>query len=423
MKPLALLTGASILLLLALGQGGTGPSVLRAFALPPTPIGVLNPHLAPQEVEEASRRGWATLDQPALGSGLAYLGGGRFLGLTDRGPNGDCPGGKFFPLPRFAPTLLPFRLEEATGRIRLEAPIPLRTPGGAPITGLPNREGEDVPYRDSRCQETLPLDPSGVDTEDVAVLPGGRGFLLVEENSPSLLYADARGHVLMRYTPEGVRLAARYPVRDILPRVLALRRNNRGLENLALSGDGRTAWALLQSAIGSTRDPAYDGSLVARAVRLDVSDPLRARVTGMYLVPFSDPRDYPRPNRPRDMMYSAAAWMEGERLLLLERAQGGARVYLVDFAGATNLLGHPRGMDPELDKAGVDYAALGVRLPTRRLLLETWRFPAFDTDKLEGLALLEDGQTLVLANDNDFAITGKEGPSRLWLVRLPEALR
>jgi len=123
------------------------------------------------------------------------------------------------------------------------------------------------------------------------------------------------------------------------------------------------------------------------------------------------------------MMYSAAAWVEGERLLLLERAQGGARVYLVDLAGATNLLEHPRGADPGLDRAGVDYAALGIRLPTRRLLLETWRLPAFDTDKLEGLALLEDRQTLALVNDNDFAITGKEGPSRLWLVRLPEALR
>ena len=403
--------------------GAQEAKVVGMYTLPPMDLKMLNPHLFEEDIREAQARGWAKVDQPGIGSGLFYLGNGRFLVLTDRGPNGDCPGGKFFPLPRFAPALLPFRLEEATGRIRLEAPIPLRTPGGTPLTGLPNREGEDVPYRDGSCKEALALDPSGVDTEDVAVLPGGRGFLLVEENSPSLLYADARGHVLMRYTPQGVRLAARYPVRDILPEVLALRRNNRGLENLALSGDGRTAWALLQSAIGSTRDPAYDVSLVVRAVRLDVSDPLRARITGMYLVPFSDPRDYPGSNRPRNMMYSAAAWVEGERLLLLERAQGGARVYLVDLAGATNLLEHPRGADPGLDRAGVDYAALGIRLPTRRLLLETWRLPAFDTDKLEGLALLEDRQTLALVNDNDFAITGKEGPSRLWLVRLPEALR
>ncbi|MDM7324277.1 MAG: hypothetical protein P3W93_004655 [Thermus sp.] len=107
----------------------------------------------------------------------------------------------------------------------------------------------------------------------------------------------------------------------------------------------------------------------------------------------------------------------------MEWCEGGARILVVDFAQATNLLDRLDGNTDRLDRAGVDYAALGVTLPTRRLVLETWRFPQFDTDKLEGIALLEDGQTLVLVDDNDFAITGKEGPSRLWLVRLPERLR
>jgi alkaline phosphatase len=71
----------------------------------------------------------------------------------------------------------------------------------------------------------------------------------------------------------------------------------------------------------------------------------------------------------------------------------------------------------------VDYGALGIRLPARKLVLETWKLAEFDTDKLEGLTLLEDKRTLAIANDNDFAITGKEGPSRVWLVLLPEALQ
>ncbi|MBW6395908.1 hypothetical protein KZX47_12215 [Thermus sp. SYSU G05001] len=78
---------------------------------------------------------------------------------------------------------------------------------------------------------------------------------------------------------------------------------------------------------------------------------------------------------------------------------------------------------PELDKVGTDFGALGIRLPQRNLVLETWKLPEFDTNKLEGLTLLEDGRTLAIADDNDFAITGKEGPSRLWLVLLPQALR
>ncbi|GAB5602347.1 esterase-like activity of phytase family protein [Thermus sp. FJN-A] len=409
------------LLLLALGLAlAQGGQVVGVYTLPPTPITALNPHLTAEEIAAALQAGWPTDRLPALGSGLAYLGNGRFVGLTDRGPNGDCPGGKSFPLPRFAPTLALFRLE---GReIKLERALPLRNLGGKPITGLPNLPGEDVPFTDKGCQGRLPLDPDGLDPEDVAVGPDG-AFWLVEENSPSLVHADPEGRILMRYTPQGVRLNASYPVRDILPPILRQRRNNRGLENLALSGDRKTAWILLQSPIGSTKDPAFDGSLVARAVRLDVSDPLRARVTGMYLVPFSDPKDYPKPNRPRDLKYSAATWLKEEKLLLLERAEGGARIFLVDFAKATNLLEHPEGSSPELDKAGVDYRAKGIALPERRLLLDTWRLPEIDTDKLEGLALLEDGQTLAIANDNDFAITGTEGPFRIWLVRLGEKLR
>ncbi len=398
-----------------------GPVVRGVYALPPTPISRLQPQLSLQELQRAVEAGWPRTDRPALGSGLAYLGQGRFLGVTDRGPNGDCPGGKFFPLPAFAPNLVFFRLER--DRIAVEDSLLLRNLVGRPISGLPNLQGEDTPFTDKTCQTRLMLDPDGLDIEDVGVLPGRRGYLLVEENSPSLVYVDTRGRILMRYTPEGIRPKASYPVRDILPAILRDRRNNRGLENLALSGDGRTAWIVLQSPIGSTRDPAFDASLVARAVRLDVSDPLRAQVTGMYLVPFSPPSEYPKPNRPRDMKYSAATWVKDQQILLLERAEGGARVFLVDFAQATNLLERPEGQSREFDKAGLDYTRLGLRLPERRLLLETWRLPEFDTDKLEGLALLEDGQTLALVDDNDFAITGVEGSSRLWLVRLPQPLR
>ncbi|MFX6209424.1 hypothetical protein ABTF46_19075, partial [Acinetobacter baumannii] len=80
-----------------------------------------------------------------IGSGLYYLGNGRFLGLTDRGPNGDCPEGKsglFFPLPGYAPTLVPFRLDQANRLLRLEEPLPLRALGGRLLSGLPSREDQ-----------------------------------------------------------------------------------------------------------------------------------------------------------------------------------------------------------------------------------------------------------------------------------------
>jgi hypothetical protein len=396
--------------------------VVGVYTLTPTPLPALNPYLLPQELSLAQAAGFPRLDLPSLGSGLYPLGDNRFLGLTDRGPNLDCArgSGKVFPVPRFTPSLVYFRLEGREAWV--ERSLPLYTPKGRPVTGLPNRPQDDLPFLDTSCTARLAYDPNGLDPEDVVVLPENRGYLLVEEYAPSLVYVDPEGVVRARFVPKGVRLEADYPVKEALPGILAQRRNNRGLENLALSSDGKTAWAILQSPIGSTKDPAFDGSLVARAVRLDVSDPLNVRATGMYLVPFSDPKDYPKPNRPRDMKYSAAFWVKEETLLLLERAEGGARIYLVDFKGATNLLERPDGESPELDKAGTDYARLGIRLPERRLLLETWKFKEFDTDKLEGIALLEDGKTLAIIADNDFAVT-EDKPTKLWLVELPERLR
>ncbi|MBB6099251.1 alkaline phosphatase [Deinobacterium chartae] len=408
---------------------GAAPRVLATYTLPDTSIRALNPFLTEADLAQALANGWKGANLPALGSALVSLGDGRFVGLTDRGPNGDCKDGKSFPLARFAPTLVPFHLEGE--RIVLDAPILIRNADGTPVSGLSNLPSDDVPYTGSDCSATLPLDPGGLDPEDLQPLPGGR-WAIVEEYSSSLLILEADGRIVVRYVPQGTaaKLAgARYPVKDLLPPIFAQRRNNRGFENLAVSPDGKQAFAILQSPIGSTKDDRYKESRIVRAVRLDLSDPLNARVTGEFLVEQSPAKDYPS-GKQSDMKFSAAVWLGEDRVLLLERTEGDAsgkgnvKLYVTDFSAATDVSGRPEASSSDFvyENVATNLSSLGVTPARRTEVFSQLDTPEIQSFKVEGLAVLTPG-TVALTNDNDFAINGTEGPSKLWVVQLGQALQ
>ena len=70
-------------------------------------------------------------------------------------------------------------------------------------------------------------------------------FWLVDEYGPSLVHVSARGKVLTRYVPKGLKLTGTdYPVVEALPAVLLHRKTNRGLEGLAQLPDGDLVLAL-----------------------------------------------------------------------------------------------------------------------------------------------------------------------------------
>src|SRR6185503_4913907 len=182
----------------------------------------------------------------------------------------------------------------------------------------------------------LSYNPSGMDIEDVHTLPGGK-FILVEEYSPSVVVVSETGLVLKRYTPISKMLnGADYPVSNTLPDVLKNRRSNRGFESIAVSADGRTAYTVTQSPLGSTSvGSPYRDSRIVRVLRMDVSDPLNLQVTGQFALSMSPATDYPAGNAQRDLKISAAAWVGPDVLLLLELNDvagiGGARLILVDL--------------------------------------------------------------------------------------------
>ena len=177
----------------------------------------------------------------------------------------------------------------------------------------------------------------------------------------------------------------------------------------------------MQSPMGATSDKAFDESRMVRAVRLDISNPLDAKVTGMYAVPMSAQTDYKDTKRQRDLKFSDAAWLSEQKLLLLEQTGKLVKLFVMDFAGATNLLARPDGATLTVERVDSDLGALGIIAPTR---LEVFASTGLiDDDKLEGLAD-SSPSVVALTNDNDFGIgDNKTGaPSKIWIVQLGQVL-
>jgi len=431
MKILLSVLGAAVVMLCAIistpmaSAQGRGPSLLHEYFLEPTSYDAFG--ITPEEVAEALTHGLTTTNQPAMGSGLQRLYDNVFLGVTDRGPNFTVGSARFFPLPQFTPTIVVFTA--VNDQLALQGSMPIVGQSGAGVTGIPNSATEDsVPLLDPLIQ--IPYNPSGMDIEDIHTLPGG-GYILVEEYSPSVVIADANGVVARRYTPATKTLpGADYPVRDILPGIFLSRRANRGFESIAVSPDGRTAYTMTQSPLGSTSvGSPYRDTRIIRVLRLDISDPLNLQVTGQFAIQMSPASEFPAGNAQRDLKIGSGAWVSPDVLLIMEindvAGIGGVRLILVDLRNATNFHGQPVADTLEIEDVTKGPAALGIATGTSTVV-----YQQFETDpvrllpsgKLEGLSILNPN-VVAISNDNDFGVGEAAGlRSRMMVLRLGSQL-
>jgi alkaline phosphatase len=400
-------------------------TLVGTWVLPRTSLSQFgNPAYPEAALAQARSNGLQFIDLPSIGSGLARAGENEFWGITDRGPNGnvgDEVSRRTFPLPQFCPAIVRFKL--AGAQIQITGSISLRDSRGKRISGLNNLENEERLYESPRAAMPIAPDPNGVDPEGIRVLPDGN-FLLSEEYSPSILVVATNGQVLVRYTPVSKPLTnATYLIRPILPDVFTQRRVNHGFENLALSSDGRFAYAILQSPMGDVSRKEFSRSRVMRALKLDVSQPLDAKVAGEYLLLASPARAYSGQQKQEKISWSDADWVAPDRLLIIERAKGEARLLLVDLSHATNVLERKEEADLVFENTASDLAALGIQTASEREIFSTRDVPGIDSDKIEGLAILSPTE-IALANDNDFGIGENQNgePSKIWIVRLAEPL-
>jgi hypothetical protein len=373
-----------------------------------------------------------------LGSGLACdAANGTIWAIGDRGPNlkiklavrryglghlagHDADGAKVMPSLAIGPALSELKVEG--DRVTILRTLPLRTPAGDSLSGLP------PPY--SLAEEREPAlaldgtllapDPSGADTEGVAVAPEG-SFWIGEEYGPSLLRVMPDGTVGARLVPQGCVewfADAAYPIRDTLPAITARRRLNRGFEALALSGDGTTLYLAFQSPLAH---PDVDAHRHARHVRLWALDTATERVTAQYLYPLDRPSSFLRDSAAgdfdrADVKISELTVLGRSLLLVLERGSLTTKLYLVDLESGAPL--DPRHLDSETRPTIEQLSAadaLDLPVLAKTLIFSTDDFPEVDAD-LEGMVQLSP-RALLLVNDNDFGIEGVA--TRFWRIDLP----
>src|SRR6266850_458990 len=236
----------------------------------------------------------------------------------------------------------------------------------------------------------------------IAVDGKNRRTFWVPEFNPSIVHVDRTGKVIKRYIPEGLNLEGTdYPVAKVLPPIYGKRKINRGFEGIALSGDEKTLYMVLQSPL---LNPDRKTGEVSRNTRVLVFDIPSEKVTAEYVYRFDVSKEFdPNPkNTPDEMKLSGVIAMNPTTLLILERTDLVAKLYSVDLSQATNVLGskwNDAKTAPALE-ALANPATAEVRVLPKSLVLDLSSLAGMP-EKIEGIAVI-DQSTIAVSNDNDF---------------------
>jgi hypothetical protein len=367
---------------------------------------------------------------PSYGSSLAFKGTAangdlEFYGLTDRGPNGDGPnvpslGGngttpsKIFPSPSFTPSV--GIITVGKGGAVLTSVMPIKTAATANSTGLPIPEGTlgyslEVPVLDNMKFEPngkAIFNASGIDSEAIAVDKKRNALWISDEYGPFIVKLDAATGVIQ----------AKYAAGTGLPKIFAKRRPNRGMEGMALETSTDKLHAFLQS-------PLSDGNAMysvtgknerverfARFTRWIEFDPVTGTTSKMYAYPLNG-ADYQDGRTGNAKLGDVAALGNGKFIVIEQGAAPNGKVFnklmLVEIGGATDISAAAFNADTsDLEKSsmagaavnGADWSKVVTMKKTQLLDLNAIGWLA---EKAEGLTIV-DGNTLALANDNDFGL-------------------
>jgi len=311
---------------------------------------------------------------------------GRYYVLPDRGPSD----GQFDYPCRFHEVEISFGGVGKPSEVRFLATRML-TAAGSPLTGL------------AAAFEELPEGPRGgrrLDPEGLRVLGDGN-LLISDEYGPHLMLFSPAGELLRQFeVPEAFRI--RNPgltKQEENAKNNRGRRGNAGLEGLALSPDGKRAYAMLQGPL--LQDHAFDAAGKEAGMFL--------RILEMDLVG-NHQRQLAYRLENRKLGISALLADDDGTLLVLERdSEPGdeslcKKIFRIDLREASDI--------SSLEALSAEHLPAGVRAvrkePFLDLLDPAYGLVATIPEKLEGLAwgprFPSGERCLIVSSDNDFKV-------------------
>lgn len=325
---------------------------------------------------------------------------GEFYAMTDRGPNADATGGKYFPIPNYTPRIGHFRLNN-DGTVEKLGEIVFKNPGGTPISGRPNPVGYgdtgEIAYDLNGAQ--LATDEYGLDSEGLAAMKDGT-FWVSDEYGPHIVHFSKTGVQLERISPVGINTGTRK-----LPAVLAKRWANRGMEGLTVTPDQKTLVGIMQSRLYNPSKSEAINKTLTRIVTFDIA-------TG-------NTKQYLYRQEIDDNANSEICALNATQFLVIERdgkfsADGPVmkHIYKIDISEATNVSGNDfnagngylvNGKALEAN-TWEELTAANIKPVTKTLAVDVFKYLGnYPHDKLEGIWLI-DSNTIGVVNDDDFGV-------------------
>lgn len=251
---------------------------------------------------------------------------------------------------------------------------------------------------------------NALDPEGIVVNPKNGNLLVSDEYGPSLYEIDRNSGAVVKTYSTPANLIPRNAASGVANYAAdtgnnAGKRTNRGFEGLAVSPDGKYAFAMLQSAM---LDEGVGNGSVNRIVKFDTA-------TGEAVAQYA----YQMKRSGQGQGVSALVALNDHEFLVLERNNRGVgvgaelatadkEVYKIDLAGASDVSGI------DLDAAGAVYTKVAKSAQFLDLDANTLaELGNKSPEKWEGLAIgpkLADGSYLLLAGtDNDYSVTQNAG--------------